>query len=183
MQLPFDDWLAPPVRHVPSPNFDERPAGSTIEALIVHAISLPPGVYGGNHIEALFRNRLDADAHPYFRDVASMRVSAHFLIDRAGEVTQFVAIGKRAWHAGESCCLGRQRVNDFSIGVELEGCDHESFTMAQYVSLASLIRGLRMEYPVLDDNRLFGHSDIAPGRKTDPGPFFDWKRLKDLLNR
>ncbi len=174
-------WLGPPARRVESPNHDERPGDGGIEAVIVHAISLPPDCYGGRYVEQLFCNRLDVGAHPYFEQIAGLRVSAHFLVERAGGIVQFVPVARRAWHAGESRCLGRERVNDFSVGIELEGCDHESFTLAQYATLAALVRGLRRDYPQLGDDRLFGHSDIAPGRKTDPGPRFDWDRLRALL--
>lgn len=182
--VPPDDpggWLPPPVRHVPSPNFDDRPPGTEIEVVVVHAISLPAGRYGDGCVEALFTNCLDQSLHPDFTEVADLRVSAHLLVDRRGLVTQFVGLDKRAWHAGVSSCLGRERVNDFSIGIELEGCDHESFTLVQYRTLADLLRGLRGRWPVLGRDRIFAHADIAPGRKTDPGPYFDWNLLRSLL--
>ena len=165
-------------RQVPSPNRDPRPAGETVTLLVVHGISLPPGVFGGDGIEALFTNRLDPDAHPYYGTVAALRVSAHFLIRRDGTLIQFVACGERAWHAGESSWRGRARSNDFSVGIELEGADDVPYTAAQYAMLARLVRALRRRYPVTD---IAGHSDIAPGRKSDPGPAFDWARLHRLI--
>ncbi|MBY4897423.1 1,6-anhydro-N-acetylmuramyl-L-alanine amidase AmpD [Cupriavidus sp. AU9028] len=161
-------------RLAPSPNHDERPAGLPVDLLVVHNISLPPGVFGGGAIEALFQNRLDPAGHPYFAQVHAMRVSAHFLIRRDGELVQFVSCGQRAWHAGQSDFLGRERCNDFSIGVELEGCDERPFEAAQYRVLAALTGLLRQRYPI---GAVAGHSDIAPGRKTDPGPHFDWDRF------
>jgi len=161
------------VRHCPSPNFNERPQGE-VSLLVLHNISLPPGQFGTGEVENLFLNRLDPQAHPYFAGIAGLRVSAHFLIERDGRLTQFVPCGARAWHAGVSCWNGRERCNDFSIGIELEGCDTRPFEPAQYERLAVLIVELERRYPI---EAVVGHSDIAPGRKTDPGPFFDWKRL------
>jgi AmpD protein len=163
-----------PDRVVESPNQDERPPGTEITLLVVHAISLPPGQYGGDSIDRLFTNRLDPDAHPYFREIADLRVSSHFLIRRDGELVQFVPVARRAWHAGASSWRGRERCNDFSIGVELEGTDDAEFTAAQYDRLTALIGALRAELPLRD---IAAHSEIAPGRKTDPGPGFDWPRL------
>jgi AmpD protein len=157
-----------------SPNFDERPEGAAIELLVIHAISLPPGEFGGPGIEALFLNRLDSSAHPYYRTIANLRVSAHFLIRRDGALAQFVPCTRRAWHAGESSWRGRARCNDFSIGIELEGADEVPFEAAQYDTLGALTTALAAVYPLVD---AVGHSDIAPGRKTDPGPFFDWPRF------
>lgn len=174
--------LASPVRRVVSPNCDERPPGCRPEVVIIHAISLPPGVYAGRSVERFFTNRLDPDEHPYFREIASLAVSAHLFVRRDGELIQFVPVRMRAWHAGVSRCLGRESVNDFSIGIELEGCDDESFTRAQYDGLAALIAALRVDWPHLRSDRLFGHADIAPGRKTDPGPYFDWKALHERLS-
>jgi AmpD protein len=164
---------------VVSPNFDERPAGEAISLLVVHAISLPPGKFGSDAIEHLFTNRLDPNAHPFFREIEGLRVSAHFLIRRDGELIQFVPCSRRAWHAGVSSWHDRTRCNDFSLGVELEGCDDQPFAAAQYPVLARLIETLRRHYPVAD---IAGHSDIAPGRKTDPGPCFDWAQLHGLLD-
>jgi N-acetyl-anhydromuramoyl-L-alanine amidase len=174
-------WLRPPAIRIPSPNCDDRPECCAPEAIIIHSISLPTCCYGGRFIEDLFGNRLSADAHATFAEIAPLKVSSHFLVRRGGHLIQFVDVGKRAWHAGVSRCLGRDKVNDFSIGIELEGCDYESFTMEQYRSLADLVRTLRAKWPNLGSERLFSHSDIAPERKTDPGPFFDWHRLHVLL--
>lgn len=165
---------------VASPNCDERPPDAAIELIVIHSISLPPGVYGGPHIIDLFTNRLDPRAHPYFAGIASLRVSAHFLIRRDGALLQFVPCAKRAWHAGESAWRGRPRCNDFSVGIELEGSDATGFEDAQYARLAALARALHSRYPIAAS---VGHSDIAPGRKTDPGPGFDWPRyIGDLEN-
>ena len=166
------------VRQVESPNFDSRPPDTVPDVIIIHAISLPPGQYGGTEIEDLFCNRLDCSAHPYFRDLENLRVSAHFLIRRDGETIQFVSVNDRAWHAGVSHCLGRENVNDFSIGIELEGCDEDTFNDAQYDSLRKLIDLLVGHFPQMSYERIFGHSDIAPDRKTDPGPNFNWSRLR-----
>lgn len=162
-------------RFIASPNCDARPAGGDISLLVIHNISLPPGEYGGEGIIELFTNRLDPAAHPYYAGIAGLRVSSHFLIRRDGELIQFVPCSERAWHAGVSSWNGRERCNDFSIGVELEGSDHEPFTAAQYDTLARLTRALKTAYPITD---VVGHSDIAPGRKTDPGPHFDWARYR-----
>lgn len=148
----------------------------------MHGISLPPGVFGGPHIEQLFCNRLDPDEHPYFRDIAALRVSAHALVRRDGALIQFVPFGERAWHAGDSSFRGRACCNDFSIGIELEGSDNTPYEDAQYRSLAALIVALQRAYPALDNRKVAAHADIAPGRKTDPGPAFDWLRLYDLLD-
>jgi AmpD protein len=168
-----DGWLAG-VRRVPSPNVDERPVDTPINLIVIHAISLPPGHFGGPGIIELFTNTLDPLAHPYYRDIAALRVSAHFLIRRDGELIQFVATTRRAWHAGASRWSGRERCNDFSLGIELEGCDEQPFTTAQYDALNILINRLQRHYPI---EAIVGHADIAPGRKTDPGPCFEWSRL------
>ena len=160
---------------VPSPNCDERPEGTVITLLVVHNISLPPGCFGGPAIAELFTNRLDPDAHPYFATVAPLRVSAHFVIGREGVLTQFVPCARRAWHAGASSWRGRENCNDFSVGIELEGSDDVPYEDAQYDMLGRLTRALCRRYPIVD---LAGHSDIAPGRKTDPGPAFDWPRYR-----
>lgn len=165
-------------RYVASPNCDERPDGEAITLLVIHSISLPPGEFGGDAVERLFTNELDSAAHPYYRTLATMRVSAHFLIRRTGELLQFVPCAKRAWHAGESAWCGRSRCNDFSIGIELEGTDDGPYTDSQYRLLAELARALRSAYPIAD---LAGHSDIAPSRKTDPGPGFDWPRFRSSI--
>ena len=168
------------MRIVDSPNFDDRPPGTEITLVVLHSISLPPGEYGGEAIERFFTNCLDPAAHPYFRDICSLQVSSHFLVRRDGEVVQFVPPDKRAWHAGVSCWRGRERCNDFSIGIELEGTDDDAFTAAQYQSLVSVIRKLQQQFPIRD---IAAHSEIAPGRKTDPGPRFDWTRLLQSLAR
>lgn len=167
-------------RYVASPNCDARPAGTAVTLLVLHAISLPPGRYGGDAIERLFTNRLDPQAHPYFREISSLRVSAHFLVRRDGRLVQFVPLGKRAWHAGVSGWRARERCNDFSIGVELEGAEAAPFAPAQYLRLQKLIQALRTELPLRD---IAAHSDVAPGRKTDPGARFDWRRLLASLSR
>jgi AmpD protein len=174
--------VLPAARQLPSPNQDERPGGCAIELVVVHNISLPPGEFGGPGIEELFTNRLDPRAHPYYAEIQGLRVSSHFLIGRDGGLTQFVACAKRAWHAGQSEWRGRSRCNDFSIGIELEGADDRAFEDVQYVRLARLVRALRRSYPIAD---CVGHSDIAvpAGRKTDPGPFFEWQRLHSLVGR
>jgi N-acetyl-anhydromuramoyl-L-alanine amidase len=169
------DGLCDSAIWVPSPNFDARPENARVELLVIHNISLPPGEFGGPWIDALFQNRLDPDAHPYFRDIAALEVSAHFLIRRDGELRQYVATSMRAWHAGVSCWKGRERCNDFSIGVELEGADDVPFAEPQYEVLAGLTKALFERYGPLE---LAGHSDIAPDRKTDPGPWFDWGRFR-----
>lgn len=163
---------------VPSPNCDDRPPGAGITLLVVHNISLPPGQFGGTAIAALFTNQLDPAAHPYFATIGQLRVSAHFLIGRDGALTQFVSCARRAWHAGASSWRGREQCNDFSVGVELEGTDALPYEDAQYEVLARLTRALRHRYPIED---LAGHQDIAPGRKTDPGPAFDWARFRHLV--
>ena len=162
------------VRCVASPNFDERPSGEQVSLIVIHAISLPPTQFGSEDIVRLFANTLDPDSHPYFSHIATLRVSAHFLIRRDGELIQFVSCRQRAWHAGFSCWGGRERCNDFSIGIELEGCDELPFEDAQYLRLVALIETLQTQYPI---SAIVGHSDIASGRKSDPGPCFDWQRL------
>lgn len=176
-QLGEDGW-ADGVLRVPSPNFDARADGTVVSLLVIHNISLPPGQFGGSAIEDLFCNRLDCDTHPYFDQLRSLRVSAHFLVRRDGTVMQFVSADDRAWHAGVSTFCGRERCNDFSIGIELEGTDFEAFDPRQYESLASLTHALRLRYPLAD---VAGHEHIAPGRKTDPGPFFDWAHFRKSL--
>jgi len=162
------------MRTVPSPNQDERLPGTEITLAVLHSISLPPGEYGGDAIERLFTNRLDPSAHPYFQEIASLRVSSHFLIRRDGELVQFVSVARRAWHAGVSCWRGRSRCNDFSVGIELEGSDEGPFADLQYRNLRALLRELSSSTGI---KNLAAHSDIAPGRKSDPGAGFDWQRL------
>lgn len=169
-------------RQVLSPHFDERPAGSQPELLVIHGISLPPGQFGGPWIDQLFTGNLPPHAHPSFQDIAGLRVSAHAVIRRDGAITQYVPFGKRAWHAGRSHYRGRDSCNDFSIGIELEGTDTTPYTDAQYESLTMLVAALLAAYPRLSAQRIAGHSDIAPGRKTDPGPAFDWARWRRMLH-
>lgn len=173
-------WL-PRVTRKLSPNFDARPDATDISLLVIHNISLPPDEFGGRWIDDLFLNRLDCDAHPYFDRLRGMKVSAHCCIFRDGRLTQYVPFDQRAWHAGASNYQGRERCNDFSIGIELEGCDSQPFTAAQYRRLTAATRHLLATYPQLDAKRIVGHSDIAPGRKTDPGPHFDWARYRKAL--
>jgi N-acetyl-anhydromuramoyl-L-alanine amidase len=168
-------------RQIPSPNCDARPPGARAELIVIHGISLPPGQFGGPHIEELFTNMLDPAAHPYFAAIAGVRVSSHLLIRRSGELLQFVPFHLRAWHAGQSLWQGRPACNDFSVGIELEGTDERPYTAAQYLRLAAAIRALRRGVPGLAEAPVVGHSDIAPGRKTDPGAAFDWQRLRRML--
>jgi len=168
-----DGWVRP-LRHVRSPNFDARPPGTPISLVVIHNISLPPGVYGNGHAELLFTNTLPAGVDPFIDRIRDARVSAHFFVDRAGVCTQFVSCLDRAWHAGASAFRGRAGCNDVSLGIELEGSDFEPYADAQYALLAALLPALAAAYPL---TAVAGHSDIAPGRKTDPGPFFDWRRL------
>jgi AmpD protein len=162
----------------PSPNFDDRPADAAVELLVIHNISLPPGEFGGDAVIDLFLNRLDPQAHPYYEGIAALRVSSHFLIRRDGALLQFVPCAKRAWHAGQSQWCGRDRCNDFSVGIELEGTDDLAFSDAQYECLSVLARTLYARYPIKNS---VGHSEIAPGRKTDPGPHFSWPRYFSAL--
>lgn len=171
------------VRQVFSPHHDARPSGVATDLVVLHGISLPPGEFGGPGIEQLFTGGLNADAHPYYREIAGARVSAHVLVRRDGELLQFVPFGRRAWHAGLSSHAGRSGCNDFSIGIELEGTDAAPYTDAQYLRAAALLRALFHAYPDLAASRVVGHSDIAPGRKTDPGPAFDWGRLNQYIER
>ena len=168
-------------RQVPSPNHDLRPEGCAPDLIVVHGISLPPGEFGGPWIDRLFTNTLAADVHPYFATVAAMQVSSHLLIRRDGECVQYVSFLQRAWHAGQSSYAGRERCNDFSIGIELEGADDVAYEHAQYRVLTDAIVALCAAYPSLSIEAVAGHSEIAPGRKTDPGPAFDWPRLRALL--
>jgi AmpD protein len=172
--------IASGARFIPSPNCDDRPAGEAVRLIVVHNISLPPGKFGGDGIIRLFCNTLDCSAHPYYDGLRDLRVSAHFLVRRGGEILQFVPCTRRAWHAGTSGWRGRARCNDFSIGIELEGTDAAPYAAAQYASLAALVAALLRSYPI---EEVVGHADIAPGRKTDPGPAFDWQRFRTLLAR
>ncbi|ARN73019.1 N-acetylmuramoyl-L-alanine amidase [Oceanicoccus sagamiensis] len=176
-----DHWLVD-VHQVISPNCNLRPSASEISLLVIHNISLPAGEFGSGYIERLFTNCLDCDAHPSFDDLRDLQVSSHCLIDRAGVITQFVPLNKRAWHAGESEFQGRSNCNDFSIGIELEGTDDCPYTALQYQALQTLCRQILSAYPAITVDRIVGHCDIAPGRKTDPGAAFDWALFRDLLS-
>ena len=174
-----NEGLLEGIRFIPSPNCDARPAGCAIDLLVIHHISLPPGEFGGTGIIELFTNRLNPAAHPFYASIAGMKVSAHFVVRRDGGLIQFVPCAMRAWHAGESGWKGRARCNDFSVGIEVEGTGEVSFTDAQYERLTGLTRALQARYPIAD---IVGHSDVAPGRKSDPGPRFDWARYRAMLN-
>ena len=169
-----EGWLAYATR-IASPNSDARPLGEVIQLIVIHNISLPPDIFEGEAVIELFTNRLDWDAHPYYQQIRGARVSSHFFIRRDGRLIQFVPCGQRAWHAGVSVWRERERCNDFSIGIELEGSDEMPFNEAQYQTLLPLLASLQHAYPIVD---IVGHSDIAPGRKTDPGPHFDWSRVR-----
>lgn len=176
-----DGWLWP-ARRLVSPNHDARPEGCGIDLAVIHGISLPPRQYGGAWIDALFTNALDITAHEYFRGIAGLRVSAHLLIRRDGDLVQYVPFDRRAWHAGESAFEERRACNDFSVGIELEGCDEEPYESIQYQRLAEVLRVLMRQYPGITSSRIVGHCDVSPGRKTDPGPLFEWDRLYTLLD-
>ncbi|CAM3293155.1 N-acetylmuramoyl-L-alanine amidase [Pseudomonas floridensis] len=180
MQLDCASGWCHGLQHCPSPNFNSRPE-SEISLLVIHNISLPPAQFKTGKVQAFFQNQLDTSEHPYFEGIAHLTVSAHFLIERDGDVIQFVSCLDRAWHAGVSSFQGREGCNDFSIGIELEGTDDQPFTDAQYTALIELTRQLRRAYPKITAERICGHSDIAPGRKTDPGPCFDWGRFLAAL--
>ncbi len=173
--------LISPARQCLSPNRDSRPEGATLDMVIVHGISLPPGQFGGGEIEALFLNTLDWDAHPYFDEIRGMQVSAHLLIGRDGELVQFVPFTERAWHAGESSFRGRACCNDFSVGIELEGEDETPYDERQYAVLSAVLKALTTAFPQITAREIAGHCDVSPGRKSDPGPAFDWPRLYDAL--
>lgn len=168
------------VTYIPSPNCDHRPPDETVRLIVIHSISLPPGEFGGEDILRLFCNTLDCASHPYYEGLRSLRVSAHFLIRRTGELIQFVPCTRRAWHAGASMWRGRDRCNDFSVGIELEGVDEIPYADQQYAALSALVAALARAYPIED---VVGHADIAPGRKSDPGPAFDWPRFCALIGR
>lgn len=170
-------WLQD-VNKVASPHFDQRPVDSAVSLLVIHNISLPPGQFGGGYVQPFFQGKLDPEIHPFFEEIAAIRVSAHCLIERDGSITQFVSFDKRAWHAGVSVHQGVQRCNDFSIGIELEGTDHIAYTAKQYDSLIKLTQNLMVQYPKITLGRIVGHDDLAPGRKTDPGQSFDWCRYR-----
>ena len=181
MQVDLESGLMRSARQVASPNYDERPPGVEADLIVVHGISLPPGEFGGPWIERLFTNTLPLDMHPYFAEIGTLRVSSHLLVARDGGLTQFVKFTARAWHAGQSSYEGRPACNDFSIGVELEGVDTQDYEAAQYDTLAAVVATLCDAYPRLSADRVVGHSDISPGRKTDPGPAFDWQRARRCI--
>jgi AmpD protein len=181
MQVDLKSGLMRGARQVASPNYDSRPAGIEADLIVVHGISMPPGEFGGPWIDRLFTNTLPPEAHPYFAEVGSLRVSSHVVVMRDGAVTQYVQFTERAWHAGKSSFEGREACNDFSVGVELEGTDTLPYEAAQYGALAKVVAALCTAYPRLSPDRLAGHSDIAPGRKTDPGPAFDWQLARRLI--
>lgn len=173
-------WLDQ-ARRVPSPNYNQRPSDQTIDLLVIHNISLPPGQFGTGCVEDFFCNQLDHSAHPFFEEIQSLQVSAHLLIERSGAVVQFVGFDDRAWHAGQSCFNGREACNDFSIGIELEGTDETPYTDEQYQHLVAITRAIQKAYPAIVLDNIQGHADIAPGRKTDPGPAFDWARYRQAI--
>ena len=181
MQVDLATGLMRGAKQIASPNYDARPAGVEADLIVIHGISLPPGEFGGPWIERLFTNALPAEIHPYFAEVAPLRVSSHLVVQRDGALTQYVSFADRAWHAGQSNYQGRAACNDFSVGVELEGTDTLPYEATQYEALAAVVAALCAAYPRLSADRLVGHSDIAPGRKTDPGPAFDWPRARRLI--
>lgn len=177
MYIDSNTHLIGSAEYLPSPNKNERPAECSIDLIVIHNISLPPGQYGTHHVQKFFLNQLDVSVHPYFEKIQSLRVSSHLFIDRKGELTQFVPFNERAWHAGESVYQGRTGCNDFSIGIELEGTDTEVYTQQQYDQLNQVLTCLLAHYPSLSADRIVGHCDIAPERKTDPGCAFDWDQI------
>ncbi len=181
MNIDQNSGLLDEARYVSSPNCDERPEHEAINLIVVHGISLPPGEFGGCWVDDFFTNKLDPEAHEYFQEICDLQVSSHLLIRRDGEIVQYVPFNKRAWHAGESHFNGRDRCNDFSIGIELEGADDIPYEYVQYEKLAQVIVELKRIYPDISNERIVGHSDVAPGRKTDPGSAFDWQNLFQQL--
>lgn len=181
MKINTQSGLIEDICYIPSPNFDDRPDNCSADLLVIHSISLPPGEYGGDWIEKLFTNTLPADAHPYFKEIEGMQVSSHILIQRDGNIIQFAPFHKRTWHAGESSYEGREQCNDFSIGIELEGTDTDTFEPPQYQQLAQIILCLEQTYSNISSDRITGHSDISSGRKTDPGTGFNWDTLNHLM--
>ncbi|WNO09639.1 1,6-anhydro-N-acetylmuramyl-L-alanine amidase AmpD [Teredinibacter sp. KSP-S5-2] len=179
MQI-MNGWLNS-ARHLPSPNYNQRPEGCRVSLLLIHNISLPPEQFGGGYIEDFFLNKLNPEIHPYFQTIHTLTVSSHCLIDRFGGIIQFVSFDDRAWHAGRSVYDGVSECNDYSIGVELEGADNIPYTEQQYNTLVELTKVLFKCYPEITPNRIAGHSDVAPGRKTDPGPAFDWHKYQTML--
>ncbi len=172
-----DGWFTQ-ARKIPSPNYNKRPENVTIDSIIIHSISLPPGQYGGDEIDRFFSNQLDWNEHAYFREIEGLQVSSHLLIRRNGELVQYVNLYDRAWHAGQSCLAGQENCNDFSIGIELEGTDVSPFENSQYETLLAVLKTLKNYFPEITAEKIVGHSDIAPGRKTDPGLGFDWNVLR-----
>ncbi len=180
MRLDQNGWIVE-ASHLPSPHYNERPSGTAIDLLVIHCISLPEGQFGTGYVQDLFLNRLDSRAHPDFQSLRELKVAAHFFIERRGQLTQFVSVADRAWHAGASYFKGREACNDFSIGVELEGSVDTAFEKAQYQTLGLLTQELMRIFPGITVSNIVGHSDIAPGRKQDPGPHFDWGLYQQLL--
>ena len=178
MKIDTATGLVTGIRQVLSPHCDARPKADDISLIVIHGISLPPGEFGGPHIEQFFTGNLRREAHPYFQEIHTQRVSAHLLVRRDGRLIQFVPCNRRAWHAGKSCHAGREACNDYSIGIELEGSDDTRYEAAQYATLEAIVAALLDAYPTLSSERIVGHSDIAPGRKTDPGALFDWTWLR-----
>ncbi len=178
----YQHWLNE-AKQIPSPNFDDRPNADDISLLVIHCISLPPGEFDNTCIDKLFCNQLNPDDHPYFKEIHQLTVSSHLVIKRTGEILQYVPFDKRAWHAGQSSYEGRERCNDFSIGIELEGTETVPYTDAQYLELAAVVKTLLNTYPSLSTEWITGHSDIAPGRKTDPGESFDWEKFYCMLGK
>lgn len=181
MEFTIKNGILAGARQCASPNFNARPSETHLSLLVIHSISLPPGEYGHSFVDDFFCNRLDKNSHPYFEKIAGMKVSSHLFINRLGDVTQYVNFLDRAWHAGQSIFQGTENCNDFSIGIELEGLEGETFERQQYLSLVKLCALLKEEYPNINQSRICGHSDIAPGRKQDPGEGFDWKYFFSLL--
>lgn len=181
MHIDIRTGLIQGIVYIPSPNYNARPEGTRVNLIVIHNISLPPGEFTNNHINAFFTNTLDFSAHPYFQSLQTLKVSAHCLIDRMGNIIQYVPLTERAWHAGVSTYVGQENCNDYSIGIELEGVDDLPYTKEQYRSLVSLITLLQVAYPNITSDRIVGHNVIAPDRKTDPGPAFDWALLYELL--
>jgi len=177
----IDGWLKQ-ARVVKSPNFNQRPENTSINAIIIHGISLPPGQFGSSDIDDFFSNQLDVTKHPFYNQIADLQVSAHFLIRRDGEIVQYVSTNERAWHAGVSRLAGKENCNDFSIGIELEGTDDSAYELSQYKNLVAVIKCLIKEYPSITKERIVGHEHVAPGRKTDPGPLFDWDLFWQEIN-
>lgn len=175
------DGLIQGVPYYPSPNQNERPEGINIDLVVIHSISLPPGQFSGTAVIDFFQNKLEIDQHPYYQNIKDLKVSTHLMVRRDGSVLQFVPFHRRAWHAGASSFNGVKECNDYSIGIELEGTDDTSYEMCQYQSLAHVLRLLQKQYPMITPQRIVGHCDVAPGRKTDPGPHFDWKQLQAML--